>query len=235
MSHHPHFDDRDADEHPAFERLCSYQAGELAPPEEEAVREHLAGCVECVGVVLELAGLGDDATEAPAELSEMDVARAWRRVRSRLRDDGAVAAPRRRLPSRGGLLALAAVVVLALALPFVVRQEARLEVRLEPTTATRGAEEPQPCTALSAAGRFQLLLRLRETGELYPSYRLEVRSAAEGLLWKRAAEPTDAGYAVELDGTELPAGRYRLFLVGEGGDEPALLEQYCAQIGAATP
>jgi len=226
------FDLDTADEHPAFETLCAYHGGELTPQEDEAVREHLAGCAECTAVVLELTGLANDEGAEATDLSEMDVARAWRKVRGRLRDEGFVA-PSLPRPTWGRTLALAAVVLLAISLPFFLRRESQVEVTLEPWNVSRGTGE-RPCTTLPAAAGWKLVLPVRDVPEP-AAYRLEVRSEDAGPLLSRGAELGADGFVVEVSGDELPSGRYRLFLVREVEGGPAVLEQYCVRIGTAGP
>ncbi len=217
------------DGHPPFETLRAYHADELEPEEDEALREHLAGCDDCAAVVLELAGLAPEPAEA-VELTEMDAARAWRKMRARLREDREAKPRRQRPPYR--ILALAATIVVAAAVSFFFRQTPGMRVTLEPWDPSRGSQGARPCTSLPAARAWTLRLPVRDE-PAFPTFRLEIRTEDQRLLATHEPEPTDGGFAVEMAGTDLPPGRYRLFLVGQDGDEPVVIEQYCAEVSDA--
>ncbi len=221
-----------AGDHPAPETLRAYSADGLAPPAGEAVREHIAGCPDCADLVLELAGLAAP-EDAESELSELDIERAWRRARPRLpapaRQTPAESAPWR---SASWVPALAAVLLVALAAPLLLRQAARDgdRVGLEPLNPTRGPEATGPCTTLAAgAQEWLLLLPVRRDPGL-SAYVLKVLNEDRVVLTTHdPGRPAAGSLAVDLPTADLPPGRYRLQLVGEG-EEPVLIEQYCFEV-----
>lgn len=217
------------DDHPKPETLLAYRADTLSADEDEAVREHLAECADCTGLVLELTD-GEGAEDVTDAVSELDLERAWRRARTRLRPS----APSRPWTASPWRLALAASLVLALASPLLFFRggdpDAARPIRLEPLDAARGSETPGPCAALLPGDRWRLALPARDA-PAGADFRLDVLTAERRFVTARdLAEPAAGDPVVELDADALDPGRYLLYLVDRRPPEPVLIERFCIEI-----
>jgi hypothetical protein len=71
--------------HPAVEELIAYHAGELPHEQQERLRDHLALCHDCAGLLRDLADFPDLAPpEGARPLSAPDVDGAWEEMEKRL-------------------------------------------------------------------------------------------------------------------------------------------------------
>ena len=71
--------------HPSQEELIAYHQRNLAPEEDDRVRDHLVACSECRGALLCFDDLLRPSPAAEPPFSEIELAAAWRRFRERLR------------------------------------------------------------------------------------------------------------------------------------------------------
>jgi hypothetical protein len=118
------------DEHPRAEELRAYVEGSLAEKGMRAVEGHVAGCALCAEELRDLKDFFEPIREGEREVSELEIAQAWRSVGSRI-DRGR---SRSWASVAGSPFALAASLLLAVALGVAsIRMEGRnrdLESRL---------------------------------------------------------------------------------------------------------
>ena len=97
-----------------------------------------------------------------------------------------------------------------------------------PALTTRGMDTKE----MQAVG--DLIARALEVREdvSFPEYRLVVLDEAGR---PRTRYGTEADFSVEIPSADLPPGRYTFQLVGEGRDEPVLVERYCVDVPGAAP
>jgi AcrR family transcriptional regulator len=219
----------DPEEHPSVETLTAYHANELSPGENARIQEHLAACRRCAEIVLDF----DSFLAAPAgepEVASFEEAAEWRRLRERIREEGAVPeAKRASIPaSWKTAYALAAVLFLAVVgLSFYslsLRRELEQSVSgLKILTLNAGdmrGEEPE----IHAIRLPHLLeIRVSPAGPAYPEYRVEVMDSGGRRLHDMSiGEEGDLGLTILLPKRFLPPGNYRfeLFGVREGQREP---------------
>lgn len=196
--------------HPSGEELAAYHTGGLPPETDEEIREHLAGCRECAEFVVELLGpAGED------EMSEHELARAWRRQRQRLRATAQSSRGTPRWAAALAALVLAAVGVRLWVLEQKVRelQQPQGDVRivaLETVGATRG-----PAVQLAPGPRWDLILHGADVPDL-PAYRARIAAPDGGRTWTVEEIHKDASgnFVLSLPAGLLPPGRYRIFLSG---------------------
>lgn len=217
--------------HPDVERWIAYHGGELAAPEEEPLRRHLAACPACVSLVLELEDFASaEGGEDRAAVSEFERAAAWKAMKAALARE--TAPPKRWLERRVPVpMALAAsLVVAALGLSLwgiehrrverYSRPQVDLAIRdLEPSRATRsgGAESP---TELSR-GSYSALVMLPSRS--FASYRMEILDARGRTVWSASgltAHPQLGTLSVGLPPGFLEPGDYRVELYGGEGNVP---------------
>lgn len=98
--------------HLSVQELTSYGDGEMPPEEARRIEEHLAACPECSALKAELAGFFASPPSRPEKVAEFEAAADWRKLRSRLDEDGWLDRGRGRHRRQGG--AVAAVFLLAL-------------------------------------------------------------------------------------------------------------------------
>lgn len=219
------------DEHPAPETLLAYRNDELSADQDDAVREHLVECADCTGLVLELT-TARETEDTHEELSEIDVQRAWRRVRPQLEQK--TSPHRAKLQVPWGMLLAASLLLTLVPLIFLYSGNDRNSddlVRLSALSASRSPRAPEGCTELAAGARtWQLLLPVRDdlaSTEL----RLEILNEERQLVTTQAlAAPSADGFYFELHRANMEAGHYLLNLVDEQPHEPLLIERYCVEI-----
>ena len=219
------------DKHPRPETLLAYRDDELSADDDERVREHLAGCADCTGLVLDLT-TEDGADGEAGELSELDVERAWRRTRPRLAGPARHAGPALPWP----MLLAASLLLASVPLLFFRYGDDRMSaVRLPPLDAARSPGAQGPCTTLAGDGDVWLL-SLPVRGDVLDDPtatppRLEILTDERQLVATRelTVDSTE-GFQVELRGADLTAGRYLLYLVDPRPAEPELIERYCVEI-----
>lgn len=71
--------------HPTPEELISYHGSELSVEEEKHVQDHLVLCRECTALLLDLAAFPALDQEGARQLSDAEVAAAWRALQPQLR------------------------------------------------------------------------------------------------------------------------------------------------------
>ncbi|HKV10649.1 MAG TPA: zf-HC2 domain-containing protein, partial [Thermoanaerobaculia bacterium] len=98
--------------HLSVQELTSYGDGEMSPEEARRIEEHLAACPECSNLRAGLAGFFAPPPSPPERVAEFEAAADWRKLRSRLDEDGWF--DRGRRLHRRQRLAIAAVFLLAL-------------------------------------------------------------------------------------------------------------------------
>ena len=222
---------RELGPHPGDDQLVAYHERRLDEPEAERLRDHLALCAACAGLLLDLAAFSAGEPAAASELTDGEVEDAWRSLARRL---PAAASRRQALPPGRSsrwlpwavAAALLAGVVALSAWIVILRQELRsrlrpradavlanLEPRGEGTRGEAGAGEERPRADRPAT---LILHALPERGD--PSYELEIREARPGgrLLWHEGGlRSRDLGVLVlELPAGALPPGSYQLRLYG---------------------
>ncbi len=234
-------------QHPDVDMWIAYHGGDLPGNDEDRLRGHLAKCPACVSLVLDLAafsGIHDDR----AEVSEFEMAAAWRALRASLHEAPPREAPPRQAPPRQAPprlaerrvplpLALAAsLLVGALGLTFwglehrsaeglrnrvAVLSEPHLNLSisdLEPNMATRSGGIADPEEV--SRGDFSVLIMLPT--ETFETYQVEIVGDENQVVW---ASPALAPHAdlgtltVGLPPGFLEPGDYRVQLYGRRGDE----------------
>jgi hypothetical protein len=212
--------------HPGAGELLAWHAGELEAAAAEAVLDHLAVCVECARLALEIpaflasAALPRVAAAGPREIPKMPSARP-------------------RSPARMSLLALAAALALcaigwSLRLPGHFRPQPEASfVRVYPPEQRRGGEP--------AAGSRPVRLRLESqaTGLIVelpapplaapsdPRWRVEIVGTGGQVLSAPAAVAVNQQEVVVLFTLrQLPPGDYRLRVLADGSGRARLIQEY---------
>ena len=225
--------------HPSSEELAAYHDDQLSSEREEEIRQHLVHCDDCAAIVLQLAADSESPAEPGDEVSDFEVAAAWRRQRVRLLEHGALpgAEVARTPPAlRRAWATAASLAFLTLASSLWIAnlrqtvQELRTPqinppvVNLEPLGSVRDPASPVPVVELSAgASRGWLILNLTEDSD-YSSYRVEFVTSDGRTVWVRdGLQKSEAGnFRLELTKEILPPADYRIGLAGlsEGRYEP---------------
>ena len=213
--------------HPDIETWIAYQEGDLPVSEEDRLRGHLASCPSCVSLVLDLASF-TGAREDRAEVSEFELAAAWRALEGGLRE----ADPRpsgRRVPLPMALAASFIVGVLGLTLWGVEHRNAQslrtqvaqlsqpqLELSLtdlEPDMATRSGGLSNPESVSRDA--FSVLIMLPT--QRFERYEIEIVEDPDRVVWSSSGLEPDAELETLTLGLPpgfLEPGDYRLQLYG---------------------
>ena len=253
---------RTLDEHPRPEALAAYHEGRLAEAEAERLRDHLALCPDCAGLLLDLGAFDDLASSAGARgLTDGEVEAAWRAVQPRLEGPAAAAlasnlvrlpSPVSPVPSRSSrpayfTWALAASWLMVVGLSFWVvalqreiarRSGASAEVAVAELSATggdstRGREEPrEPVLPMN----HRLILHLAATGlPTYGGYEVEVQDATGRVVWSGRAErdPIESDFTVDLPPGFLRPSRYQAHLYGWDARARRRMADYIFQVSAS--
>lgn len=228
--------------HPSPDDLLAYDAGKLEASERARVREHLAVCPKCARTVLDLASFPEIEPAPGVEPLSAEAEEAqWQRVLDGVEEEEAHRATGR---GWGGIHLLAAVlagVSLGLALwvtwlyvqpgsPEALRANV-FEIDLSPVGASvarsqNGVRVP--------AGMGAVLLRLN-LADLRPFDDVRVTAIREresdgigGVVWERQGlvRGPQGNFSVYFSREALPAGRYRIELVGERGGRFERLAAY---------
>lgn len=249
-------DDGAMTEHPNSEVLVGYQERRLTETAARRVRWHLAVCEECARDVLALEGF--DLDEVAPELlpSPSETAEQWETFQQKLAQESpepsiADGKPRRepasetesvtkRIPS---LLALAASIVLALGLGYLVSRAPAggpsnpflADLLPDGSKPIRDASGDRDITVPN--GMDSLILRLNLGDQTpYDSYRVEILDAAGEILWQQEdllRQPAGQ-FIVWVKRAKVPAGSYELRLFGIGGDGTETLATYSFQLRDAS-
>lgn len=225
------------DGHPGPEILLAYHEGELDPGEAERVQDHLALCPDCTRVILEMAELAGVEPSLEGQLSGEEMARLWPTVQSRLSAERP-AAPRWPLALAAALLlAVVGLSVWALSLREANRRlsQPRVNVTLQdlvPLAEERlregaGTETPR----LRQGGSAVLVLNLADLRP-FSRYRIDIVGPDGRVLWssEEPARSSRGNFTVELQPGFLPAGRYRVHLLGLEDGREELLAEYRLEI-----
>ena len=241
--------------HPGADEIVAYHERKLDEREAERVREHLALCSDCAGLLLELAAFSEPAPPEASGLTTPEVEEAWRDFASRL----AAPAPGSRTgdPARQGRAAirvpwaLAASVLMAVvalsAWVATLHQELRarsrprvdavlanLEPRGEGTRGEAGSGDERP-----REDRPATLILHASPARIYAGYELQIDHGQPGAgpVWQgRGMHPRDLGvFVLELPAGALPPGKYlvRLYGVEAGRRDP--LADYDLVIAGSAP
>jgi hypothetical protein len=247
---------QDLGPHPDADDLVAYSERRLGAAESERLRDHLALCPECAGLLLDLGALADDDEAAGAVLSDRQVEAAWRDVASRL----GTPSPRRFPPRHGSpaparlpwaVAATLLVGVGALAVWVgILRQDLRslsrpradavlaaLEPRDEGTRGGLTRAGPDPVEQRPRTDRpATLILRAAPaTGHRHYELRIEESRAGGRVLWRddQLRPRAEGEFVVTLPARALPAGAYLLRLYGMDGDRRDPLADYELEIAPA--
>ncbi len=234
--------------HPSPEQLAAYHDDQLSSEDEEAIRQHLVDCEDCAAIVLQLAADSESPAVPGDEVSDFEVAAAWRRQRVRLLEGGALpagevaktpAALRRAWATAASL----AFLTLALSLWIGSLRQTVQELRepqinppvlnLEPVGTVRDVASPVPAIELSAGvSRGWLILNLVEDPQA-PSYRVEFMASDGRSVWVREGlQKSEANnFRLELTGDLLPPGQYRVVLSARREMRHELIAEYSLRIG----
>ena len=223
--------------HPPLETWIDYHAGHVAAPESRRLQGHLAGCRECVDLVLDLDAFSEPAAPAQSRVSDFEKAAVWHRLGPHLES--------RRWPAVTAVAASLMLAVLGLSawteqrrtiagLETQVSELSRPQVDvmirdLRPSSRQRSAAGGADSTTELPAdsGPITLVLNLEEP-VAYPGYELEIVDA-EGAQTYRLAGLTPSefdNFYLNLPPGSLTAGEYELLLFGIAGEERDLLEIY---------
>jgi hypothetical protein len=229
---------RRAEPHPDPDQLVAYHCGDLSAEEEERLRDHLASCAECAGLLLDLDGLAD--ADFGAGSGDDDKEAVWARLRQEI-PSNVVPIQRPALSSPRWLQALAASLLVAtIGLSLWVTSLRRTVVELsqpEPNAAvldlysstSRGEGSPPAVFSVPAGvRRFTVILSTAGQRRL-EGYRIEILHADGRAVWSGGGfKPNEFGsLSLGLSRRLLRVGEYRIRLLGEGG-EP--IEEYALRI-----
>ncbi len=226
--------------HPDLDRWFAYHAGELASDDEAELQGHLVDCRDCTSLVLDLDAFSAPA-DAPATVSDIEKAAAWRALRPRLAT--------RRWTVPATLAASFMIAALGLGLWTATRETRELRQMvaelsrpqanapvhdLFPDAVQRGGTSAGPVLEVPAGtDSFTLILNLVEVPE-YATYRVQiVDSQGQPALAIANLEMDPLGlFTLGLSRRSLPAGNYHIQLFGGDGDDapPVPLESYPLEI-----
>jgi hypothetical protein len=232
---------RELGPHLEADELVAYRERALAPAETERVRDHLALCPECAGLLLELDAFSEPSPAGAPDLTTGEVEAGWRELAGRLNAARGAAAQGGtvvKIPRPGSLdllpWALAAALlagVIGLSLwTESLRQdlhEARrprgvVDQHLQAEgEETRGEEDPVP--RWDQAVNFVLYV---VAGQASSSYEVEILEATSNRPLRRVPDPVvDSSGNVHflLPARSLDHGQYRIVLypMGKGARHPA--------------
>lgn len=223
--------------HPDVDMWVAYHGGDLPGSEEDRLRGHLAKCPACVSLVLDLAAFAGT-EEVRAEVSEFEMAAAWRALKADLPET-----PPRLTDRRVSLpLALAASFLIGvLGLTFwgleyrdaqalrgtvaaLSQPQLNLSISdLEPNMATRSGGTVDPKEVPHNA--FAVLIMLPT--EAFEVYEVEIVGDGEQVLWASPGLAPNAELGtltVGLPPGYLEPGYYRLQLYGRRGEARLALD-----------
>lgn len=247
---------RSLGDHPDPRRLLAYRAGELPAEEQEGMREHLSLCGDCLDLLL----LHPDAhlDETDARALDFETHRAWREMRARIREHELRQQLARRTRALRYLQAAAALLVLVPGLLWLTFRDDALsrsgpvanaaifdvkqsQVRgleqgrpgLAETPARGPAQENvTPITVPEGVEAFTLVFWLDARD--FASYEIVVRGHGGDEIWRSRELKVDLGTAtLGLSRRFMPAGRYRVEILGVEDDGRTLLGEYSISLDYA--
>lgn len=150
-----HAPNRSAENHPGEERLLAYAKESLGSEEKAGIERHLAECTPCAEASSDLRDFFGPAREGEPEVSEIEIARAWKSLARRLpsgRTTSSFAASR-------STLALAASVVVAVGFGVstlqLENQKRELESRLSARESRLSELETENQRLQDSGSRFE--------------------------------------------------------------------------------
>ncbi len=237
--------------HPTAEELVAYHTGELSDEASEALREHLALCGECTGVLLDLASFEELQPPTEADrLSDDDVATLKRSLEDRLKEEGlagAGAAVAETRSGEGAALARgdryavpplywgAVAALLLLAVGLGLREGQTVPggtpelFNLYPETYRNTEREVFRIPAWADS----YVLVLGSVGsDRHQAVRMELRDAEGGVVLSVESLPRsgDGTFNHSLPRDRLPEGAYEIRLFGLDTEPPESLESYTFRI-----
>ncbi len=201
----------DPAEHPDPDRLYAYQANELTPDEDLEIQEHLAVCGHCTELLLDIHRFTTPPAEEEAGLSEFEQAAGWRKLRTRLDQDGFFTRNHR---PRRQIVTIAAVFVLAILglsiYNLTHRTETGATYSLDPLDSTRG-ETSEKLEEVKLPATLQLL---SQASTHYDEYVAKVEDSKGREVRRFPGLRQDAAFrvALKLQQGDLPPGEYWLEL-----------------------
>jgi Putative zinc-finger len=236
------------DRHPEAAELVGYHEGTLGEKEAERVRDHLALCPDCAGLVLELAEFSGQAPSEASGLTTREVEEAWRSLAPRLAaaySQTAPPPPRRAPVSLPWALAATLLLgVVALSTwAVVLRQDLRELSRPRADAVVANLEPNGEGTRGETAGRQErpradrpatlILHALPPRG--FSGYELQILEAGHGgrVVWQGGGlHPRELGFFVlDLPAGALPPGKYLVRLYGVAAERREPLADFDLVIG----
>lgn len=239
-------------EHPSTEELVAYQEHRLEETDRDRLRRHLVGCEECARRVLELEDF--DLPPSPDLLPTREqTAASWDAFQQRLANERRAPAPepwhlspvplrRSRPPGflspRSGALLAASLMLFIGALGFWLAGAQRWSgaagtnpfvFALSPDGEELRREESRHVEIVVPAGMDLLVPRLRlGNQDAYATYRAELLDASGRSIEQRRGfqRQPDGSFALSFTRSELPAGDYRLEVLGLSEEASERLATY---------
>ena len=221
--------------HPTVETWVDYHADALPEAERERLQRHLAGCRQCVDLVLDLDAFVEPVVLDTPGVSDFEKAAVWRTL--------AGARKTSRWPAVAALAASLLFATVGFAWWSGQRRTIQgLETRIAglsrpqvnavildliPSTVQRSAGSAEPVTVLPADAGITLALHLDDSVD-YPDFELAISDADGNELWRgRGFEPSEVdSFYLALPAGYLPAGEYQLQLSGLDKEQKVLLQTY---------
>lgn len=236
---------RELGPHLEADELVAYHEGELAAAEAERVRDHLALCPECAGLLLDLDAFSAPSPAGAPDLTTAEVESAWRELAPRLAEDPPPVVrlpPRRSSPPPLSWSLAAALFLGMIALSFwlmALRGELRDRSQprvgeiayLNPQGEHDRGEQAKPVSHLIA-----LILHPPDATQSFSAFDLELRApgAAGRVLWELRGvqpEPKLGSFEVALPARSLAPGEYVVRLYGVRAGKRVRLTDYDLTVG----
>jgi hypothetical protein len=240
---------RELGPHLEADELVAYHEQELSAADAERVRDHLALCPECAGLLLELDAFSAPSPAGAPDLTTAEVEAAWRELAPRLAEDPppVVRLPRRRLvPVLPWALAAAlfsgivGLSIWSMALRGELRDrsqpQATVMVDLRPAAEMLERSGPARRSAPSSRRTIALVLHPPHGSEAYSSpVDLEIRKLGESgrVAWSaRALQPENKVLVVTIPTGSLAPGEYHVLLYRVTAGKPEQPTEYELAIGS---
>ncbi len=241
---------RGLDDHPTPEELVAYRAGELTPPDDERIQDHLALCPDCSQLLLDLKEFENGKPEE-AGLSDAQVEAAWRRLRPRLEE-------RKILTSRRwfaapqfayGLAAALLVCTVGLSVWVVALRRTIEEINqpqvnvayadLYAPDEVRRSAGPQDAENVVPPGGLSFVLMVHAwNAPAFSEYEAVFRRTGDGgkpVLVKPGLTRNEEGIlSMELSRQHFSPGSYQLELYGGSGPQRSLVDTYDFEVAPPT-
>lgn len=194
-----------AEPHPEEEAWERFALGELPEPERLALIDHALGCGMCARTMRAVGALA--ALERPAAVDSIGAGRRRK-----------LASPWRRVRPERIVLALAALLLVAIAAPWLVGRLAAPPMESESRGTGEGERVIELLAPLGAVSRGGLIFRWDELPGA-ESYRVHL-FREDGLPVATSSPVTGLELAAERLGVELPAGRWLVRIEALRGGAP---------------